>query len=215
MSLIAYWKLDDDSNTNFVDQVSGGVSIGTGVTGNQPGIGDGLTSVYFAAPSNHNINIYSVMNASGFDPDEGSAVLWFKPDSGFWLASTYRFFLNISSTATSPTERIWLQKGYTQPRLSWVRQPNGAINWDSPELTSWQIIGYSWSIANSRIRTYWNGVAGSTFGTVTAWINPLDSTLCWIGAQSSTLNEMLGWIAHVAIWDHELTPREMWRLSQV
>ncbi len=222
-NLVAYWPLSETSGTQAAD-VSGNNRHGTYVGGPtlaQAGIGDAVDKAPLFSGSGQYVNIYSAAFASAFNPSEGTISLWVK-GGAVWSDNANRLLLELRADSNN---YIHLFKSGTND-LSWERMAGGvssamgtsfaAADMDQlkPPSADWHHLVLSWSTSADRVRASFDGSqVGYEVTGLGTWSGALASTMTVIGALSTALFFWAGQIAHVAVWDTELTAAEIYTLA--
>jgi len=228
-NLVAYYPLDEKTGTTATDWKStldatyyADVSaMGTGA-----GIGDGKT-----APTFSGTNSYILLGTSGFSLawlagpcDKGSAIAWGRVDSADrWTDATmYRYLFHVKSGVDTTVYCVF-GRNQTNHQVFWRRRAAGAIlektyTFSPAGPTTWFCQGFSWDRVADAVACYlfsantFTTVYSGSFGGVGngAWgaANNVEGANCVLGAGSATLQEWMGRIAHVAVWNAILTARQ-------
>ena len=213
-NLLAYWPFSEGSGVVAGD-LSGNSRDGqydNGCLLGQPGIGDGRTCPWFDGV-NDRVTLYSASLGSAWSFAEFSMALWMRMNSAaVWTDSTNRS--GISFTAPS-SEYFYISRAPQNNGLTWYLRLGGV---DAATNTyiggdvggDWFHLGFTSKSGGNAYR-YVNG-AESTHKTGVA--SPLGGTLSSAYA-SGQANTWYGWIAHVAVWDVQLSAAQMAALASV
>jgi hypothetical protein len=210
-NLIAYWPLDENTNTRAHDLSGNGLHVAaTGVDWSQPGIGDGRTAPYFDGVNDY-INIYPVLTTT-FNGQEGTLLGWGKaPNSTVWGDGTNH---QIARILVDGSNYVWLRTSTTPNKFDFAYRAGGVTLTQTLAIVPaicWYAFGITWSKSSSMVRAYLSGQAvGIPRTGVGTWAGALDSGSCAIGSRGAPTAE--GWngnIAHCALWNCALTPQEM------
>jgi hypothetical protein len=212
-NLLAYWPLDEASGA-IAHDLSGNGFHGayTGVDLAQPGIGDGRTSPYFDG-INDFVNIYTAGLANVFSGARGTLVIWAKIESaGVWADGVLRNMVHIAVDGTSNI--LGIRKATLVNYISIPYFAGGTDDTQSYSISpvpAWLMYGVTWDAGNDILRGFIRGVeilpSGSTLGV---WTGSLAPNRCVIGARTNTATDpWFGYLAHCALWNCALTPREM------
>jgi len=222
---VAYWRLDEPSGAQAVDEVSGRVgSIVGGVTLNQP---SGLTN----EPGNPSMDFRTLAGSDGvvrvpqdaaLNPQSFSVELWAKAEGN---AGQYRSPLTNRGHSSPPGSGLSGQRGYlfyaasndrwlfwTGTGAGWSGQTGPAVNLDE-----WvHLVGTfeptsgpdAYGILTGTKRFYVNG---DLVGSATASYLPNNATDFHIGAggDGGTSYDFYGDIDEVAVYDYALSPEQV------
>lgn len=209
---IAYYPQAEPSGTTIGDE-SGNGRNGTyvGVTLGQPGIGDGRTAAGYDGATSYG-NIYSASLAAAFDGAEGSIVTW-QRSSGGLSRCILRLQVDASNLVQlfSTTNANEVQFRYFAGGV--VKQILDSSNVFGALFP----IALTWSKSNDQMRAYAKGAqVGTTQTGLGTWVGALATTLCCIGASSTTPTaSWLGSQSHTAIFNRALSAAEIASLAVV
>ena len=206
---IAHWTLGERFGATAYDttqnRFNGAI---TGATLGQPGIGDGLTSMYFDGATDI-IDVFSPGLAAAWNGNEYSWMIWVKvEDVPTWQAD-YTRFLQAFAGGDFAQLQIAAADGFV---LS-TRKVTVAVSKtaDASSTLDWIFLVATISRTANEHWLYFDAVQQGAAAAVTnAWANPV--TTFTIGAQAGPSNVMKGWLAHPALWTRALTPAEVQRL---
>ncbi len=209
---IAYWPMGERFGSTAYDATQNHFNGGiTGATLGEPGIGDGLTSMFFDAV-NDRIDIYSAALAAAFNGSEGTLMTWLKVnDVGIWTDSTARTAVVLARIAG---DQVALQRNTTNNEFQWWYSAGGTFENYEDNLwggnVGWLNSTVSWSKTADEAISYANGVAINTQNTLGNFVGPIAAGRCFIGAGDAfNFNPWHGWLAHAALFDRPLTPAEV------
>jgi hypothetical protein len=193
-----------------------------GVTFGEPGIGDGLTSLYFSGD-----NTYAQMGTGFFDSiwdgDRGSAIAWGKVDAPWTGDTTFRYLFHVKA-ADDQTSYLVFGKHTDANAIFWRRRMDGG---DTNEQfyvfatppAGWFCMGYAWDVGVPNLRGYVYAPGEVAFAEVfnipgldmNSWgVHPANDFNTVLMAGSQSAQEWIGWGAHVAYWrGRALTAAEM------
>lgn len=209
---IAYYPQAEPSGTTIVDE-SGNGRNGTyvGVTLGQPGIGDGRTAAGYDGATSYG-NIYSASLAGAWNGAEGTIVAWQRSSGGssrciLRLQADASNLVQLFSTGTANEVQFRYTAGGTVKQILDSSNVFGSLF----------SIALTWSKSNDQMRAYAKGVqVGATQTGLGTWAGALATTLCCIGAASTT--PTLSWLgsqAHTAIFNRALSAAEIASLAVV
>ena len=220
-NLYGYWPMQD-SNSTIVDLSGNGyngayngtvIRQSSGWSNNQKSVlYDGSTGV---------ANVYSTTFKNNFSPAEMSISMWIKTDTSFWNSITSRYLCNFQVDAnnylsfyhygnapgTNGLVAINYKAGGTLKAFQWeiaTTSGHGPLT-----RTGWDNWGFSLSASNNRIRGFLNGYQYDLDATgLGTWsggnLTSTKALFCGFNVGSSQLS-FNGNMAHVAIWNKELT----------
>jgi hypothetical protein len=202
---IAYWPLWDTVGTlssDITGNLRGGVY--TGVTLGQSGIGDGATSALFDGINDYD-NILSASLAAAFSGAEGSLQLWWQHDPAAHNDAVLRRmfialvdgtnFLIAAKTGVDGNVQVDYQAGGVSEQHSLAVAAHRTV---------FSALHVTWSKSNERITYYDDGSQIGQDLTLGVWAG-VPVTMV-IGATSTVpANPYYGRLAHVALWDKELS----------
>lgn len=225
-NLLAYWPLGETSGVTAED-VSGNNRDGTysgGVTLNQDGIGDGSPSVNFDGTGQ--VGVYSVSLRDAFDGTLGSVLGWLKLADATWTDGTQRFALRFNTNSAS-TSNVQVYRGAGDNQLTAVYTAGTTTKsrvWNPTTAFTgfnvlnyagvWLPVGVTWNAAADRACVY---VLGASVNELTYGAE-LSGLGVWAGDLRAPGVALIGqyWvgnIAHVAVWNTELSAAQMLALS--
>lgn len=207
--LLAYWKLDETSGSSAAD-ASGHARAGTY---NGPTLGGATFLDGTPAASFDGVNDFVDVSAlvSALNLTTGTAMCFAKvASSAVWTDGVSRLIFSFGSTSTG--SRINWQS-LSSGNLLRFRYDGNAKNQASSE-TGWFHIAITWNKTADRMRGYYNGtLSNSDSGLGTVSLNAL--YMC-IGATATDGSDpWKGGIAHLPVWDTELTAAEVAALASV
>lgn len=196
IALLPLW----DSSGSAADDLSSNEYDGTydsGVTLDQPGIGDGRRSVYFDGAGS--IDIQDAIDAMDFET--GSYLVWLKPPAGGFIGAAQEYILNARIDANNfVTLRVW-----SAGTMAWTNRLGGTGSTSTKDISSatgWQLFGCSW--ASSRADFFYNG-AQFTF-QATGSLGAGSPAQYHLGAyDGGHANPYTGWMGYFALWDTNLS----------
>lgn len=213
--MIGYWPLWDSVGYTAEDKSRVNTTgICASVTFEQTGIGDGRTSALFDGTNSY-INLYNTWLVSSFDGEEITLSAWLRMTSpAVWSdAATRRAVM----FGVDGSNYVHIQKSNTNYRLQFVYSANGTvetINVNNQFHPAWFHVAFTISKDADVVYGYINGVNVGSSSGLGAWTGSLVSTLCVIGAASTTpTSPWSGYLAHVAIWKKQLTADQVKYLS--
>ena len=227
-SLLACWPLAELSGSTAYDlspQGNHGAYVGAGITLGGAGIGDGRAAARFDGSDTH-VQVGLPALASDWDGDHFSLIAWGKVDGeARWTdAATYRYLLHFRSSADA-TYYVVIGKSTADHQLEWRRRSGGAIvsythTFAPAGPLDWFCMGMTFTLAGPVLKFYlndrvggWRRLGQSSSAALTAWgANPPDNPVSTVlAAGSSTLQEWIGSLAHIAVWNAALSEAEMQR----
>jgi peptidoglycan/xylan/chitin deacetylase (PgdA/CDA1 family) len=206
-SLLLYYPMDETTGTTAVDNKNDydGAITGT-VTLNQTGIGDGKPSYLFS--SDGKIDFMSAGFAAAFNAAEFTIGLWVKKTT--WNYTGREDFVALFGNATN---YIFIRKDNTANKIAgqYVAGGTGELTITDMTSTSWVTIFLTVSKAADSFHFIVNGIdtERNTLGTFSSAITSADI------ASHSNAYYFNGNMAHVAIWNKQLTVNECIGLSSV
>lgn len=221
-NLLAYWPLDEASGT-FAGDDSGIGRHGSYKGSGEPSPGNSLQG--FTAPvfdgTNDYINFYSTSLRDAFNGALGTLLAWVRVDGGSrWTDSTSRRAVMLQADANNIVSIV---KNSTSGQIQGTYTAGGTTGKqviDANQFSrNWVCVAFTWNAANDIIKLYTDGVrvtgvAGQQDGLGT-WAGTLGPTTTVIG-NSSTVGTTAVWngaVAHVAVWDAELSAAEIAMLA--
>jgi hypothetical protein len=211
-NLIAYWELNE-----FEDELTALDSSGNDLSATHAadvvagvyGVGDGTLAARYEA--NTHTHIYSAGLNSAFDGALGTVVFAFRAsDSAVWTDGAWRTLVHLKVDGNN--EVIF----YKPPATGTVEAEYKAGGvWTGRSLSvsdgAWHWAAITWNKADNRMRAYLDGSqVGGDFSGLGTWAGSLSSADTVIGANTtSNGNPWDGLLAHVGIWDVELTAAEI------
>jgi hypothetical protein len=183
-NLIGYWPLWEASGT-VAEDVSGNGR--NGAYAGAPTLGGYTTPFQKPAPvlaGGQAVNAYSISLRDVFPYQEGSIFGWGKVSAqADWTdgALKYLFYLradtsNFISLVKSTTNI--LQFGYTAGAVG------KAVNVTNPQITDWFSFVLTYSLANSRLRAYFNGALEAEVTGIGTWAGVLSASYSKFGSSS-------------------------------
>jgi hypothetical protein len=183
----------------------------SGIAFEQPGIGDGKTSI--ALDGN---NTYVLAGTKYFDTiwngDKGSAIGWGKLAAAQWgTDTTYRYIFHAKSS-NDATYYVVFGRSDAENQLTWRRRVGGDTNeqlytFTSPPIGEWFCMGFAWDVSVPVLRGYlWSRTSGfvkafDVEGDGIAWgVHPVDDGNNVFYAGSTSQQEWIGGGAHVYYW---------------
>jgi hypothetical protein len=211
-NLLAYWPLSEASGTTITDE-SGNGRTGTysGVTLGQPGVGDGRSCPYFDG-ANDSGNVYSAGLASAWSWTAFSVALWVRLNSeDVWTDGSTRKWFSVF-TSGNP-DFLMLRRTFLDNKVNvWLRMNGNDYSADvgvGAQLGGdWFHVGFSSAVGGNAYR-YINGVE-ATHTTGVAAPNGAAMTSMSISEPAETHH---GRLAHVAIWNVQLSAAQMATLA--
>jgi Concanavalin A-like lectin/glucanases superfamily len=215
-NLVAYWPLNGNANDLSGHGLHGTPNANvTWGAGPDPGGG----AAVFAG--NGYINLQSAGLAAAFSGAEGSLFCWFKVSAlADWSDAAYREILFLRADASNYIE---MTKRSTANQVGRGYSAGGTLesNNIAPEPAAplgWVYSAITWSKTLDQVKFYVQTtseigkiITSNTLGT---WANAL--TLALIGANSTTPGQpWKGSIAHVALWDTELSEAQIANLTKI
>lgn len=223
-NLIGYWPLDEPNGsvaynlayTHNLPAAAAAHASHTGVTLQQPGIGDGRTSPYYDGANDYT-NIYSAALAGAFNGAEGTLMAWAKVSgAGAWKDGTSR---NLVSLVVDANNKILLRKSSTNNTyyLSYIAGGTSETSGPTSMTTAgWFCSVATWSKTAELCALYVTDKPVATSANLGTFAGSLASTGAVIGAESTTPGVVFsGTIAHVALWNTPLTAAQIAYLSRV
>lgn len=216
-SPITYWPLNETEGTT-ADNAEGtaardGSYNGSMALADTTGPDGDVCPLWDA--TNDYVNIYSVSLNSVFDPTLGSIHIWFKVSAGsVWTDGTQRAFIGIRADANNYV--LLAKSGATSNQISFNYRAGGTLEQGLHTIsdTGWNAMGITWNKTGNNCEFYINGTQLTGTGGLGTWSGSLSSTVCDIGAISTTPTQVWdGWIAHAAVFDTELSPTDMGDLA--
>lgn len=208
-ALVGYWRLNETSGSAIADAGANGFNgTYTGVTLNDTTFLDGEPAPRFTASSSYG-NLYSsafgTLYSTGAAFDEGSMMAWIKVDSARWTDGQARVIVEFGNGGS---DKIYLAKPTTSNTLAafYARSTQVSATF-STSSTNWLHLLMTWSKANSYVRIYVNGAAGTQYsGALSTLAGGLNSARAVIGADSTAGSfAHIGNIKHVALWNQPIT----------
>jgi hypothetical protein len=200
-------------------------------TMSEPGIGDGLTCMYFDGTDDgiyttykNGSCIHNVLYDAYKTSQEVTAMIWFKPwDASMWTeddasdSTTHDLFSfgGLTRAGNSDGSKICLDKwGSEDHALSGIPpQTYGSGGVDA----NWYFVALSWSKLKDRIRQYFNGLPNTHLWWENTGLTTFDTGLInniGIGVRDIEPSQYWhGHLAHFAIWDCELPQSTIRRLA--
>ena len=146
---------------------------------------------------------------------EGTLFIWYKPESGVLSDGITRNLFAIAADAGG--NFIWMRKMGSADtfNLTYRAATTDKSVTFTNALAGWNNLALTWSKAADEMKAYLNGVqVGSTQTGLGTWSGALFSTLCTVGAQTTTPTFIWsGWLAHAAVWNTPLTPTQISSLN--
>lgn len=219
---IAHWPLYDLTGTiarnsmNTFNTILDGTY--TGVTLQQPGIGDGFNSVLFDGATNY-CNIYSSGFANAFNGALGTLATWFRvSSSSVWTDNAAHAICYLQVDANNYI-LLWKAGSGDANKLEWSYNGSGTSRGVTLATTptTWQHMAITWDKAANQLIAYINGVqTGTTQSGFGVFSGSLAATTTVIGAATTTPTQVWsGYLAHVAVWNRALTATEILSLATV
>jgi hypothetical protein len=210
--LLAYWPLSEGSGTTIGDE-SGSGRHGTysGVTLGQPGIGDGWTCPWFDGVNDQG-DAFSASLASAWDWSAFSVAMWVRMNAaGCWSDGSNRRCLSLSSGG----DFLMVRKAFQNNLFNFWLRMDGSDYASSPSVGGavggdWFHVGFGSQSGGNAYR-YINGVQ-STHKTGVGSPSGNALSAATISASAETHH---GWLAHVALWDTQLSADQMAVLASV
>lgn len=208
-ALVGYWRLNETSGSVLFDASPNGFDgTYTGVTLNDTTFLDGEPAPRFTASSSYG-NLYSsalaALYSTGAAFDEGSMMAWIKMDSARWTDGQARVIVEFGSGGS---DKIYLVKPGANNTLGAFYARGSVVSATfSTSSTDWLHLLMTWSKANSYVRIYVDGAAGTQYsGALTTLGGGLASSRAVIGADSTVGTfAHIGNIKHVALWNQPIT----------
>lgn len=218
---IAYWPLWETSGTVancLVNSAQNGTySSDVSTWPVSIGIGDGNTAPNFDG-TNDWINIFTAAFQAAWNGDEFSILMWKRAaNAGVWTDGNTRHHILLWTDWNNYTRSVTFGAGTNEHR----RTANAVFQAVTPiglATAAWIVAVYTASVANNRFRLYWNGPQfGADQVGLNAWVGALNATGASIGGRNVAPagQRWQGQIAHVAIYNYELTPGVASALSTV
>jgi len=218
-SPIAYWPQWEPSSAVaqcLVNSAQNGTYVG--VTLGQPGIGDGRTSPFYDGVLDY-ADVYSVPLRDAFSAVLGSVHGWFRVfNAGVWADAAARYVFLLAADGNN---RILLQRTGVNNDLGAYYIAGGAISSTFTVAcggrTDWLPFAMTWNTVANRVRFYIDGAqVGADVGGLGVWVGNLANGWCELGSYNSAPNQPWhGYLAHMAVWDRELTLGEVEDLAVV
>lgn len=212
---IAYWPLQEETGSvayDWTDSRHGSYTAVTLASAYAPGrtpcpLFDGSTS--FA-------NVYSAAFAAAFNGQAFSCVAWCRVGSaGVWTDGTLR---NVFTFQADASNYIIMRKATTNNRMQVLYNAGGTLSSQSLTLnpTAFFHIGLTVSKANDRVIAYINGIGQTPLTGLGSFSGSPAATTTVIGAANTTPGAVwAGNIAHVAVYNQELTAEQMAAIAGV
>jgi hypothetical protein len=215
--LIGYWPMDETSGTvsrDYSGQANNGAY--TGVTLGRAGIGDGRSSPLFDGTNDFN-NIYSAALNTDFNGAAGTMAVWCKVSgASIWTDTLAHTMFRLRVDANND---VFLRKNTTNNQVQFIYTAGATaetINLTTSP-TDWFHLAITWSATADEVKAYYNGAqTGSTSTVLGVWAGVLASTVCCVGAGSTT--PTTGWngtVAHAALWTTPLTAAQIASLATI
>lgn len=220
--LITYWPLGEASGTT-ADNLEGTAQRDADYNSDvstwpvETGIGDGNTAPSFDG-TNDLINCYSVSLRNAFDGEEGTILIWLKPDSGMWTDGNEHIMVYWMADADN---RIFFRKNTANGQAYFWYEANNTTKTVTVSSQSWEVwtpVAITWSKTADEFKVYIDGSqVGSTQTGLGAWeaVN-LSATLTTIGSYSTSATvPWKGGGAHAACWTKALSGAQILSLASL
>lgn len=207
-NLIGYWPLDGnayDVSGNGFHGTPTAITYGDGpATGQQAAVFDGATSY---------INLIGAGLAAAFNGAEGTLFAWFKVSgAGDWADATGRHIFNFYVDASNLVE-FYKRTAAGQVARVYVAGGTANINnlaMDPVNPTGWCWGACTWNKAQDRVMFYLIGAAAPvTKTTLGIWAGSITKALIGTNAVAAGSQFWKGSLAHVALWNTELTAAQI------
>lgn len=154
---------------------------------------------------------------TAFGYQEGSALFWFKPASGFWSGTAFKYMLQLR---TDNNNRVIIFKQNAANTLRFHHVAGGtlkAYNHTFATDSEWIPFAMTWKVADGGLmQGYVNGVAvGSPMTGLGTWVGTLDAASTNMGAQDNFGFFSAGSFAYLQLYDYALTANQIADLSEV
>ncbi|MFN8563603.1 MAG: LamG-like jellyroll fold domain-containing protein [Anaerolineae bacterium] len=208
-ALVGYWRLNETSGSTIADAGANGFNgTYTGVTLNDTTFLDGEPAPRFTSSSSYGSLYSSAFGAlydTAADFDEGSMMAWIKVDSARWTDGQARVIVGLGNSSNS---KVYLYKSASNNRLDAGTYSYGAGGYHGAYFgtssTDWLHLLMTWSKANSYVRIYVNGTAGTQYsGSLPTFAGGLTNSYARISVVDP--NPHIGNIKHVALWNQPIT----------
>jgi len=207
---LALWPLSETSGTTASELVFGGNGTYTGATLNAATFA-GSPAPTFAGTISSYADLYSAGLASAFNASAGTALVWARVASTFWTDGVGATLFNFGADGNNVVRVD--KAGNNQLRGTHAA---GAV-FKSVLFTVtpvvWFQVGLTWSVANDRVRVFYNGAQQSTNQTALGtWAGDLNNQRCGLANAffaPITGGAFPGALSTMALWARELTPGEV------
>lgn len=206
---IAYWPLNETSGTAAVNYGTLGTDangVYSGATLNQVSAPGGSNAPSFDGVNDY-VNIYTTALRDAFNTQEGTLMFWWKmATESVWYDAVNRTAIMVGVDASN---YIYMSKFNARQLIDTYRA--GATSKSVSPMhggEGWYMTTIAWNKANDTLRVYENlNQWGEPLSALGVWSGVLTNDFCNIGIYkiSTTTNPWKGSIAHVAIWDRELS----------
>jgi hypothetical protein len=219
-SPLAYWPLNETSGEAAKNYGSGLNIDGTyiGVDLAQAAGPDGVRVPFFDGTNDY-VALPNVQLNTIWPWGEGSMSIWIKMrQASDWDNVTFRFAMAVRQQGAAVYAYQFSKRNVAN---SWRWQVNTnnsdlIIYDDAAAWITWQHMLITWSVTNNRMRGYQNGVqVGADQAPVNAGTPTISADYARIGALQGVSYPWIGWLAHAAVWNKELTPAEVAALAVV
>lgn len=214
VNLVGYWTLNGnalDASGNGFNGAATAITYGDGVvTGQQAAVFDGATSY---------INLISAGLAAAFSGATGSVFAWFKVTGvGDWADAANR---KVFRFRYDDTNVIQFHKRSTAGQVARAYTAGGTptsnnVVMDPVNPTGWCWCAVTWNKAQDRATHYLIGAGAGTPLVKTGlgdWAAPISSAFIGAASIGPVTEPWKGSIAHVALWDAELSGAQIAALA--
>lgn len=213
-SLIAYWPLTEGGGS-VADNAEGTAARDGAYTGVElantagPGASMGLAGLWDG--TSDYVNIYSASLNSAFNNSELTVACWCKvANAGVWTDGLVRRAVVLRASVGNRVLLFRSNANNTAGVQYIAAGIASTVTFNNPTL-NWFHLAITVSKSNDRMKCYLNGLqSGATQTGLTVWTGALETTGCFIGANTNTPTEAWsGYLAHCAVWSSELTASEV------
>jgi hypothetical protein len=208
LSPIRYWPLDDAAGSAIARElVAADNGTPANVTFGVAGIGDGKTAASFDGSSS-NINIYSAALNAAFNGNNGSLLVWASVDVWAEGAGRRAAWLSNAAGTSSVAHTKW-----TDNRLRGSYTAGGTetkVIHSALTTTALVHMAITWNRTTNEFKYFVSGAqSGTTQTTSGTFEGPLANNVCNIGSYNGGAQFWRGDIAHVALFNVDLTPTQI------
>jgi hypothetical protein len=208
-NLKSFWVLNDTTLPTAVDQIAtarNGTYVGSPTLNSVPGPDGSFNAPVFNGTTQY-VNIQSASLASVFSTSAGALMIWVKMASADWSSATAYEFVRLfadNNNAIQITKNV-----ASNVRVTWrLNQMDNAIVGSN----AWWCFVFTWNIANTRGRVFFNGTQQGFDNSIAAWTGGALVTSL-IGAAEGPILFHKGNLSCCALWDIELTPAQVATIS--